>query len=341
MERRGPGQISFTSDAQPERDPTSFKKLRFSTDNFPEHKRIEAYREVYGRIIRKHDIEPIGDRPFNFEASLCNLPGLGLASSRISPCRRSDGPQHRDSDDLILGIGLSGGCIVQQCDREAVIGVGEAVLTSSADPAVVMIASASQAVSLRISRSDLGTADLDAYLSRRLPRNTEGLLLLTGYVGEILSADALATPQLRELVVAHVHDLVLLTLGVKGEAYQLAQQRGVRAARRTAILRAIDSRSGDPGVNAFAIAAQLGVSPRYVHLLLEETGKSFTHHLLEKRLKKASALLCDPRWFQRKIADIALQAGFGDLSYFSRAFRRYYGATPSDIREAARQQNRD
>ncbi len=76
----------------------------------------------------------------------------------------------------------------------------------------------------------------------------------------------------------------------------------------------------------------LGVTPRYVHLLLEETGHSFTHHVLERRLEKAVALLRDPRMRRRKIADIAAEAGFTDLSYFNRAFRRKYGATPSDIR---------
>lgn len=30
--------------------------------------------------------------------------------------------------------------------------------------------------------------------------------------------------------------------------------------------------------------------------------------------------------------DLAFWVGFGDLSYFNRAFRRRYGATPSDIR---------
>ena len=79
----------------------------------------------------------------------------------------------------------------------------------------------------------------------------------------------------------------------------------------------------------------LGVTPRYVHLLLEETGKSFTHHVLQQRLERAAALLRDPQLRHRKIADIAAEAGFTDLSYFNRAFRRYYSATPSDIRQPA------
>ena len=57
--------------------------------------------------------------------------------------------------------------------------------------------------------------------------------------------------------------------------------------------------------------------------------------MLERRLGRATGLLLDPRWRDRKIADIAIEAGFSDLSYFNRAFRRRYGATPSAIRDAA------
>jgi AraC-like DNA-binding protein len=35
-----------------------------------------------------------------------------------------------------------------------------------------------------------------------------------------------------------------------------------------------------------------------------------------------------------KIATIALDAGFCDVSYFNRAFRQLYGETPSGIRAA-------
>jgi AraC-like DNA-binding protein len=106
-----------------------------------------------------------------------------------------------------------------------------------------------------------------------------------------------------------------------------------RKIRRTAILRAIENRSGDPNLSALAVAKLFGITPRYVHLLLEETGKSFTHHLLERRLERAAMLLRDPHWRQRKIAEVAAEAGFTDLSYFNRAFRGRYGTTPSAMRE--------
>jgi AraC-like DNA-binding protein len=37
-----------------------------------------------------------------------------------------------------------------------------------------------------------------------------------------------------------------------------------------------------------------------------------------------------------RISTLVYSTGFGDLSTFNRAFRRHFGATPSDVRAAAR-----
>ena len=209
------------------------------------------------------------------------------------------------------------------------------MLASADHPVKVVIGATSRHISLRLPRAVLEAriADLDACNARRIPSNIQGLSLLISYVGAVRLGE-LTSPAYCDLVVSHVYDLVALLLGAKGEARHLAQQHGVRAARLAAILREIERCSGDPSLSAVTIALLLGITPRYVHLLLEESGRSFTHHVLERRLEKAATLLRDPLWRQRKIADIASQAGFADLSYFNRSFRRHFGATPSDIREA-------
>jgi len=58
-----------------------------------------------------------------------------------------------------------------------------------------------------------------------------------------------------------------------------------------------------------------------------------------QRLLRAHRMLSDPARAQRPIGAIAFEVGFGDLSYFNRAFRRRYGVTPSDVRANARPAN--
>jgi AraC-like DNA-binding protein len=57
--------------------------------------------------------------------------------------------------------------------------------------------------------------------------------------------------------------------------------------------------------------------------------------VLTQRLARAYRRLSDARFAHRPVSAIAYEAGFGDLSYFNRTFRRTYGATPSDVRARA------
>jgi AraC-like DNA-binding protein len=91
----------------------------------------------------------------------------------------------------------------------------------------------------------------------------------------------------------------------------------------------------DPKLTTPAVAARLGITPRYLRKLLEATGKSFSKHLMDKRLERAAALLRDPQQRDTRIAAVAYACGFSDLSYFNRVFRRRYGLTPSRMRAAA------
>jgi AraC-like DNA-binding protein len=54
--------------------------------------------------------------------------------------------------------------------------------------------------------------------------------------------------------------------------------------------------------------------------------------VLEQRLLLARRFLLQESSRDRKVSDIAYTAGFNDLSYFHRAFRRRFGMTPSDMR---------
>ena len=46
-------------------------------------------------------------------------------------------------------------------------------------------------------------------------------------------------------------------------------------------------------------------------------------------------MLADPAYAGRTVNAIALEAGFGNVSYFNQRFRRRYGMRPSDARAQA------
>jgi AraC-like DNA-binding protein len=65
---------------------------------------------------------------------------------------------------------------------------------------------------------------------------------------------------------------------------------------------------------------------------------TFSELVLDARLAHAHRQLSDSRLVGMHIGTIAFEAGFSDLSYFNRTFRKRYLCTPSDVRAAA--QNR-
>jgi AraC-like DNA-binding protein len=81
------------------------------------------------------------------------------------------------------------------------------------------------------------------------------------------------------------------------------------------------------------VSTRSGVTVRYLHKLFESEGVTYSEFVLRERLARAYHNLRSPLHSRRAISTIAFDLGFNDLSYFNRAFRRRYNATPSEIRD--------
>jgi AraC-like DNA-binding protein len=90
----------------------------------------------------------------------------------------------------------------------------------------------------------------------------------------------------------------------------------------------------NPGLSSADIAKANAISERYLRQLFEDTGSTFSDFLIERRLELAHRLLTNPLYRNRRISDIAFEAGFSDLSHFNRRFRARFGDTPSAARGA-------
>jgi AraC-like DNA-binding protein len=313
-------------------------RIHFNTDALPERDRFPMYCEEIGRRYVGLDFRT-QDRS-RFSATLA-LQRAGLVDIVYSSNVALDSvrtPQLvRDGDDSLCVILLERGSAHQtQCGNDHELASPTAILCDAGYAGACNFITDAQFWSLRIPRRKITglLPRTTRFAGEKLDKHITAQRLLFGYLRTGFNIH-LSASRATDLYGEHIIDLVALALGADGEGRAVAEERGARAARLATILREIERRSGDPGLSAVTIALLLGITPRYVHLLLEETGKSFTHHVLARRLERTATLLRDPRGRHRKIADIAAEAGFTDLSYFNRAFRRHFGATPSDIREAA------
>ena len=134
---------------------------------------------------------------------------------------------------------------------------------------------------------------------------------------------------------AELLDLAVLAMGAHMNAAQAAGTRGVRATRLGAIKVDAITHLRQQDLSVASIAARHGITPRYVQRLFEAEGTTFSQFVLAQRLLLAHRLLTDPRHATSKTITIASEASFADLSYFNRAFRRHYAASPSHVRQAA------
>jgi AraC-like DNA-binding protein len=160
--------------------------------------------------------------------------------------------------------------------------------------------------------------------------------LLAKYIDTVADDRSTLAPEFSRLITQHIYDLVGLLLSANRDTTEFVKQRGVRAARLHIIKADIAASLGDCNLNVVKIAARQGATPRYVQKLFETEGTTFSAFVLRERLAKAYRTLSDPRYLDRRISSVAFESGFGDLSHFNHCFRRYYGATPSDVRAEVR-----
>jgi AraC-like DNA-binding protein len=341
MQASGSGAATATAVRLPEGLNGNVAPVRFSTNDLPERDRLAVWREVIGRQVVRLDIEPISDRPLDSEVYLRVLPGLSLMSGTISDHRvaRTRELITDANDDLRLEVRCTGGESIVQGGREVVLGRGDATLVSCAE-LMTAVQSRGRFLGLHLPRAALAALvpNVEDAAISRIPRDTQALRLLVSYVGVLQDEDALATPELRRSVVAHIHDLAALAIGATRDGAAIAEGRGGRAARLRAIKLDIIDNLGRSDLTINALARRHRLQPRYIQRLFEFEGTTFSEFTMRQRLSRSYRMLADPRHFGWTIGAIAFACGFGDQSHFNRHFRQVYGMSPSDVRAMARRQ---
>jgi AraC-like DNA-binding protein len=175
-------------------------------------------------------------------------------------------------------------------------------------------------------------AKADELIGATVPAANEALRLLRTYADMLLDGEGLSNPAVLAHAGQTLTDLAVLAFGTDRDNTEAARASGLRAARLAAVLRQIRLDYADPEISPERIAGRVGISTRYLHELLQETGISCAERIQELRLEAAFAILCRQTGKNRKVSDTAYAVGFNDVSYFNRCFRRKFGITPTGAR---------
>ena len=310
--------------------------FEFSTDELPEQDRVAFWREHYGHVMLRVDIEPAPGQVFIARNRTLALPGLQLMEGSSSPVRVTRGGQYLadGNDDIVFAINRNGSAIIESGGHRQNLKDHEAILLSCGEAAAFDRTSFGQSFTLRVSRATLekSVIRVDDALMRPIPGDRGALGLLENYASWLLNAAPSLDQQLLNLSVQHVQDLLALTVGPTSDFADAARTRGLKAARLKLAKSFIVAHSHRRDISISTVAASLNVTPRYVQRLFEAEGTTFSEFLIGQRLTRAHRLLCEPNSSHTAISTIAYDVGFGDLSYFNRRFRRQYGNTPREVR---------
>lgn len=319
--------------------------LKFTTENIPPAERLPMWYDVFDRSVTRRELSPLSDVPFDMDVTVNNLGDEGDAGVCVQrmtfaagfSAQRTRGLLSDGNDDVILYIHRTGRRTISQLHREVTVEPGGGVLISNAHPSTIVVPEPSRFACIAMPRKPIMALipNLEDLLVRPMPA-TGVLQLLDQYLTVLEGGEAANTPQLRQAVMAHIHDLVAVALGATSELLERASRRGIRAARLHAIKADIAKNLADQDVSAGALAMRHRVTPRYIHKLFEGEATTLSKYVLGERLCRVHRMLTDFRCASRTIGTLAFEAGFGDLSSFNHAFRRQYGETPSDVRAAAR-----
>jgi AraC-like DNA-binding protein len=301
--------------------------------------RYEAWREEFGRWWIRADLIPILDDYVASEIAVSQLSFMTLGSMRGTPLRvdrrREFVAQDASSQLSQLSLVFASGCRAQAYQRGRTVDLapGDMTVGSGSEPAGVIHLTEGSRWSIRVPYRLVADVcrNVEDKILRPIAKSELGNLLLhqleTAHrFGPKLDAAA------NHLTAQYILDLIALCLGAVGDAAQIARHRGLAAARLDAIKADILRCLGRPDLGLAHIAAKHGVSTRYVQHLFALRDESFTNFVVEQRLLSAYRSLREPTNKLCKISDIATAAGFSDVSYFNRAFRARFAATPTDIR---------
>ncbi|HJQ60797.1 MAG TPA: hypothetical protein VJ890_28090, partial [Vineibacter sp.] len=212
--------MSASSNLAPVANNSDCAVVRFSTEDYAPHARVEALHEILGRNLQKVHVEPLTEDPFHSAITLRQMPGLAVYTASRSAAIYRRSREFIEHDDVIVIFGFTDGYEVQHLGRTLSIGPGESVILTGAEPASFGGPDQKAVNLLRVPVRLLApfVADLDAAYGRPIAADNAALRLLAGYVALLEGAATFAVPELRAQAVTHVHDLIALAIGATREA---------------------------------------------------------------------------------------------------------------------------
>lgn len=314
-------------------------QFRFSSQDFPESERVNAFQDIYASIANV-DIEPyLGQASFVQMVGQV-LPNLGIYEITVTPhlSRRTRAHVAAESnDDLVLVVPITGSALVTPEHSDPVPCLpGEALLMPSDSVHQALTPDTMSMTVINAPRALIAprVSDLGKCLMKKIAHaSAPELRLLVGYARMLVQMKEDLSSEFALLASTQIHDLITLLLGARREESEIASKRGLRAARLKAVKNDIAEHISDSELSINQVAMRQKISPQYIRALFHSEETTFADYITKLRLEQIYRLLCNLLYIGSSISTLAFDMGFNNLSWFNRAFKHRFGLTPSEVRE--------
>jgi AraC-like DNA-binding protein len=301
--------------------------------------RMRSWSEILATTHLAFDVRPTYRTPKRFQAAVTRraIGDLMLVDCAASPFlgRRTTAVigSHPEGHEDVLGFQFvcKGVELVREGGRQLALKPGDVVLWDGLQPTEIEIAEAFYKRTLLFPRNHVlavcpRLAELDSLPS--LNGSASARLLV-----RFMNALAVELPRLDGAAGAAAANAALELLRAAVEPALPNDRSAARSAMRAEIARYVRTHLQEPQLGPASIARAYAMSVRTLHALFEGVDASVAGLVRSERLARCLEDLQQPNG--GSVTDIAFRWGFCDAAHFSRVFKREFGATPSEVRQAA------
>ncbi|HTZ01683.1 MAG TPA: AraC family transcriptional regulator [Xanthobacteraceae bacterium] len=296
---------------------------------------IDALSSGYVRLRA----DPIPETPFAGRLRIARLASasIGTIEGTVRNILRTAADVAiENTDNIVLLLNHDSQAImIEQNGKAAECAPGGAVLIEQCEPSTIRVPAPNvcNIAAVQAPREQLRRECPNLMERLRAPifSPSSALSLMSAYADFLLDLPDTADFPFLRLASEHVTGLIAAIVGADGDACEHVLP-GLRAGRFATIARELDRHFTRADFSLTSLAQRLGVTPRYVQMLLSEADTSFVSELTRRRLNHARHMLTSLRYAHMSILDISQECGFSTVSHFHRSFRRHFDMTPGEMR---------
>tara|TARA_R110001599_G_scaffold353462_1_gene592925 strand:+ start:25487 stop:26464 length:978 start_codon:yes stop_codon:yes gene_type:complete len=236
-------------------------------------------------------------------------------------------------EDFLISFQVSQHGMVRQDGREAVLKPGDFALYDSTRPYTLSFQERFHQLIVQMPKAVLGRHLMEPEKFTAVPISGQAGLgaILSNFMLSIASelSNVADTPD-------ELSENLVNMIAMAFSSSVILEQRGEHSLARDAIKRRvrqyIDNNLRNPELCNTQIAEAQRISTRYLHKLFEEEDQTLHSLILTRRMDKAREILTSSEYDAHNIETIAYNIGFNSAAHFSRAFKKHFGKSPSDVR---------